>query len=353
MTAKALEARLFADRGVHALVDGQYGSTGKGALAAWLAYQSTRQNLNFAGAITSAGPNSGHTFYTEEGEKQILKQLPTFAVVACRYGFRTPAFLSAGSVIDLKILTDEAERYPDVPIYVHGCAAVIQPGDSDRERSGSIGAIASTCSGTGIALMRKIERKPDAIFKYYHASSMLPSNVNIYWHLFEPDQHRYFLEVSQGYSLGINSWFYPHVTSRECTVMQGIADARIAPRNVVKTYMSVRTYPIRVGDLDGHSSGDWYDDQVEVKWGDLNLMPELTTVTQRVRRLATFSEGQFIEAMRVNDPDFVFINFLNYLSPAERLDFIAAIYDIRRDEATRKFNVLGGIGPKMEDISFV
>lgn len=60
---------LFEKSGVHCLVDGQFGSTGKGALAYWLAHQAREKP--FHGAIYSGGPNSGHTFY-HNGEKHVV-----------------------------------------------------------------------------------------------------------------------------------------------------------------------------------------------------------------------------------------------------------------------------------------
>lgn len=349
----SLHEKLFKDFGAHVMVDGQYGSTGKGALAAWLGRQAVIQNKRFVGAITSAGPNSGHTFYDEDGNKHVLKQLPTFAVVASSYGMKIGAFLSGGAVIDLDILREEADRYPDLSIYVHGCAAVIKPEDKERERSGSIAKIASTLSGTGAALMRKINREHDAVWSHYWNNKVsMPPNVSTYWHLFSTRENPYFIEVSQGYSLGINSFFYPHTTSRECTAMQGLADARIPASSLKRTFMTIRTYPIRVGNLEGHSSGGWYNDQYETSWEEIGVTPELTTVTKRVRRVATFSDGQFVEACLVNDPDFVFVNFLNYMEPSDRSEFIRNLYEIRRDCGFR-YHLIGGIGPKMEDINFV
>src|SRR6187455_866807 len=109
---------LFSDTGVHCVVDGQFGSTGKGALCAWLAFRALGGNHYFRGAIYSGGPNSGHTFY-HDGEKHVLKQLPTFAVATTLMGGECVAYLSAGAVIDSDILFAEARRYPNVKIFVH------------------------------------------------------------------------------------------------------------------------------------------------------------------------------------------------------------------------------------------
>ena len=339
---------LFANRGVHCVVDGQFGSTGKGALAAYLAQKCYEQgkNLNFAGSIYSGGPNSGHTCYFE-GKKIVLKQLPTFSVYLSMLGVRVAAYLSAGAVIDRSILQKEAAQYPDVNIFVHPNAAIITDEDRRAEQEGTIAQVAGTRSGTGAALARKIHREPGAIAR--ESLGKIGRNVVIQNHRIKPERNAYFMEVAQGFSLGINSHFYPKVTSRECTVMQGMADARIAPRMLAMTYMAIRTYPIRVGNVDGHSSGEWYMDQGEVTWRELGVEPELTTVTQRVRRVATFSIDQFFEACAANDPDVVFVSHMDYVDDEnQRLfaeDLKSAMEGMGKD-----FRFLYGYGPHVKDI---
>src|SRR4029453_2109149 len=111
---------MFKSTGVHVLVDGQFGSTGKGALASFLARTAMESGDldNFQGVITSAGPNSGHTSYWGHA-KIVLKQLPTFAVYAHLMGHTIPVFLSAGAVINPDGLRFEASKYPKIPIHVH------------------------------------------------------------------------------------------------------------------------------------------------------------------------------------------------------------------------------------------
>lgn len=337
---------LFNNTGAHVLVDGQFGSTGKGALAAWLAHQAVDSGAigTFDGVITNAGPNSGHTSYFGD-EKIVPKQLPTFAVHAMLLGRVIPVYLSAGAVIDLDIFLAEAKKYPNIPIFVHPNAAVITSVDKQAEREGSIAEVAGTRSGTGAALARKIYRQENAIWNYWKNNISL-SNVATMGHYIHPERNSYFVEASQGFSLGINSEFYPKVTSRECTVMQAIADARIPPRQVAMTYMCLRTYPIRVGNVDGHSSGDWYHDQFEVRWSDIGVPAERTTVTNRIRRVATFSITQFSDAVKANDPDWIAINFLNYLNSYEARSIL--ITDIV-EHMPIAAGIIGGYGPKVED----
>jgi adenylosuccinate synthase len=339
---------LFRYNGVHCIVDGQYGSTGKGALSAYLADLAVRGGHipKFAGSIYSGGPNSGHTFY-HEGNKHVLKQLPTFSVYAALSGFRIPVYLSAGAIIDRDILRKEAERYPDIPIFVHPNAAIVTDADRRAEENGSIAEVAGTRSGTGAALIRKIARDPYAIAG--GSLGLIAHNVSILTHHLEPERHAYFMEVSQGFSLGINSHFYPKVTSRECTVMQGLADARIPPRQLARTYMAVRTFPIRVGDVDGHSAGNWYQDQHETNWYQIGVSEERTTVTNRVRRVASFSLEQFKDAIRANDPDVVFISHMDYLDRGGQLGLMEDLNAVRMT-MNKSFTFLVGYGPTVKDI---
>jgi len=342
---------LFKAVGVHCLVDGQFGSTGKGALAAWLANRACEDGyINyFGGSIYSGGPNSGHTCYYQH-EKIVLKQLPTFGVYAAKLGFPIPVYLSAGAVIDRDCLKIEAALHPNVRIFVHPNAAIVTDEDKKAEESGSIAEVAGTRSGTGAALANKILRNPKAIA--IHSLGRIAENVVVQAHRLKPDRNAYFMEVAQGFSLGINSQFYPKVTSRECTVMQGMADARLPARSLARTYMAIRTYPIRVGNVDGYSSGDWYEDQLETSWDAIGVQEERTTVTNRVRRVATFSAEQFYEACHANDPDIVFISHMDYLDQQAGDGLLSDMLEFRYNMG-KDFKILIGTGPRIEDISAV
>ena len=343
--------KLFERTGAHVLVDGQFGSTGKGALASWLALHACNEGdiRNFDGAISSAGPNSGHTSYYGS-EKIVLHHLPTFAVHAHLLGHTIPVYLSAGAIINVSILKEEAERFSRIPIYVHPQACVVNEDDIETETTGEIRKVAGTRSGTGAAMIRKISRYEDAVWVNQKGMT-LPGNITTMRHNLKPWEHAYFVEVAQGFSLGINSEFYPKVTSRECTVMQAIADARIPPRHVTKTYMCIRTYPIRVGNVDGFNSGDWYHDQVETTWDKIGVPEERTTVTNRVRRVASFSDIQFYEAMRANDPDWVFVSHLDYESEEGQNMLIEELKEYSSwNGGCKEFGLIGGYGPTVKDI---
>jgi adenylosuccinate synthase len=128
------------------------------------------------------------------------------------------------------------------------------------------------------------------------------------------------LEGAQGYSLGIHSGFYPYTTSRECTVAQLCSDTLVSPDQITAVYGCARTYPIRVSNryTDGmmHGwSGPCYSDQQETSFDALNQVQETTTVTKLPRRVFTFSDAQFKEAVEANMPSKlrVAITFCDYV----------------------------------------
>lgn len=310
-SALVQHAGLFQRPGVVGLVDGQFGSTGKGVIAALLA---ELFHDRVSTVVTNAGPNSGHTFYHGH-EKVILKQLPTFSVKARMMGIRNiKTVLSGGAVIAPEILSHEITKHAVGNVTVHPAAAIIDA-VARRQDEVSVQLMASTGQGVGPAIVHKLSRIPNSMAtagEYYHDQDFNNYPFEIARWSFDPDE-AILLEVSQGYSLGINAGFWPHVTSRECTIMQAMADAIIPPTFFDNCVMALRTFPIRVGNVGDASSGPAYLDQQETTWEALGQTPELTTVTQRVRRVFTWSRQQFREAVKANCPGIIFLNFCNYL----------------------------------------
>lgn len=325
------------------VVDGQFGSTGKGLLSGLYAEL-------FAGDVdlvaSNAGPNSGHTnFYG--GEKIVLRQLPTFSVTAKKMGHTIDTYLDAGAVIDMDVLKGELDIH-DVPVIVNPWAAVINQSHKEAETQ-LVEKSGSTGKGIGAAIAEKVMRK-NATFGSQDLSSMGENvivdtmNVNAKC----CDGKTVFVEVSQGYSLGLNSGFYPHCTSRECTVSQAMADLGLNPMFYGACSMVLRTYPIRIaGD-----SGPGYHGQREITWSDIGVEPELTTVTQKVRRVFEWSDQQVAEAISVNRPEVILLNFCNYLKSmsevnayADRLNWIH-----KQTTGLPAPVLLLGFGPKSEQV---
>jgi len=342
----ALSPYILDQSGAYFVVDGQFGSTGKGVIAAALG----REFGDRANVVTNnAGPNSGHTHYDRDDRKVVLKQMPSFSAAAEDWWSlftRQVTYLNAGAVINPERLADDADTTGIMPI-VDPHAAVIRP-ESMQSDEQTVRSVASTGQGVGPALAAKLSRDREAVME------SLPTSHK--WHVDRfpiMRDDRVFVEVSQGYSLGINSGFYPYCTARECSVQQAMSDARIPVSMFRRCILSVRTYPIRVGNTEG-SSGPCYDDQHEINWDDIGVEPEYTTVTGRMRRVFTWSNRQFQEAVRHNDADIIFLNFLNYLPEEKQQPFVDGVMDSYKDTMGKYPKAaIGGFGPRFSDLEVV
>jgi len=347
----------FDEPGAYVLVDGQFGSTGKGLLAGFLAEYGAGKITH---VTTNAGPNSGHTAYMWQKNREDLKvmtqQIPVASVFLRKMGYDVDTLLNAGAVIDPAILAAECLTYgftSERVLSIHPNAALIGEKDKSDDR-GTVHLIAGTGKGVGPAQAAKIMRQHglNAIASSFY-QPMFPARrrPDLTWDRYwDWSEDVVFVETAQGYSLGVNSHrFYPNVTSRECTVMQALADARIPAQKLKKVVACYRTFPIRVGDTE-NSSGGCYEDQVETSWEELGLEPELTTVTKRRRRVFTWSRVQFRESIAANMPDLVFLNFCNYLQANMLSALVENIIEDCILVMGKVPDILLGTGPRSEDI---
>jgi adenylosuccinate synthase len=299
------------------IVDLQFGSTGKGLLAGYLA-----QRWNPDTVVAAWGPNSGHTFIDESGRKMVNIALPN-GIVSNNLKH---VLLGPGSVINPMLLLSEMEQYADLiggaDVGIHEHAAVVTEEHRQMESERMVG-IGSTMKGVGEAMIQKMRRniaKPN-IAKWALRGTPLEGLVidSVKYAQIIDASKQIQVEGSQGYSLSLNHGMWPYVTSRDCTVHQVLNDCAI-PRDIPSFTIGVaRTYPIRVANrfdqTDGRQigwSGPCYPDQREIKWEDIGVPPELTTVTRLPRRVFTFSLQQIAEAVRMNAAHAIFLNFCNY-----------------------------------------
>lgn len=338
---------------INITIDGQFGSTGKGVLNAWLAVQ-TQPKPDIC--ITNASPNAGHTFIDAHGRKRICFHLPASGVLLPE----TLIYLSAGSIIDPDLLAQEMHDFGigHDRVVIDPRACIVLPEHRAREQAEDSGAtkLASTRKGVGAALADKIARVPGQRIagQFYPQASTAIRRLDL-MHLMD-DGKTALMEVPQGFGLSINHGLsYPHCTSRDITIAAALNDAGVHPSYLGKTIVSLRTFPIRVGNIvqngieQGHS-GPFYPDSREIDWEDIGIAPELTTVTKRPRRIATFSAQQYTEVLRHLRPDAVFVNFMNYFK--DETEFLAFVTQLRQLEEAQGWQPehLFGIGPDTSDV---
>lgn len=294
---------------VTAVVDLQFGSTGKGLLAGMLS-----QRNNYDVVVSANMPNAGHTFVDREGVPWVNKVLPS--------GVYSPTLeyicIGPGAVFDPAQLAKEYEQLRDrgimTRVVIHPSAGILLP--EHREAEAALSGISSTMQGSMEAMVHKMRRPtgPDAPIAGLSSNPLVAKLVASItgWNRVMREAKNILVEGSQGYSLGINAGFYPYCTSRDCTVWRLLADCAVAPVGNLKVIGSARCHPIRVGNTANGWSGPHYPDQKEISWDDIGVEAELTTVTKRERRVFTFSKMQIEEAMMYNRVDEVFLNFCNY-----------------------------------------
>jgi adenylosuccinate synthase len=295
------------------IVDLQYGSTGKGLIAGYLAEENRYDTV-----INANMPNAGHTYVNNEGRTWIHKVLPN--------GIVSPnlkrVMLGPGSIFSEKRLLQELDDSIDllrgVDVIIHENAVVLTKEHAMIEQE-KLRSISSTMQGSASAMIQKIWRQAEnnPCIGAVNLPESLNNKVKVVssneWNIIMMREVEYaLLEGAQGYSLGINAGFYPFCTSRDCTPSRFMADCQI-PFNTATTVIgTARVHPIRVGSLPGTTSGGHYADQQEISWAKIGQDPETTTVTGRERRVFDFSQIQIEQAIIVCQPNKVFLNFCNY-----------------------------------------
>lgn len=340
------------------LIDMQYGSTGKGLFAAFLAHQPDNA-VDIAS--TNAGPNAGHTTCyapTSEfpqGRKFVAFHLPTFGIIQQS----SLVYLNAGSVIDPDMLFKEMEEMGVSPkrLAISPRAVVVTPEDKAYEQDPTSGAakLASTQKGIGRAIARKVMREATVAGEHPQLKEFT-KNIDVPGRLRRGQ--KMMIEVPQGFDLSLNDGLsYPHCTSRSINVAQALSDAGVHPSVLYKTIGTQRYMPIRVGNLkdaDGKEigfSGPCYPDQKEITWAEAGQEPEFTTVTKRMRRVFTWSATQYARALEILQPDLVFCNFLNYAKSSQGGgNWGREMEALERQRFGRVIDKLYGVGPCVEDV---
>ena len=326
---------------VSIIVDCQFGSSGKGLIADAI---SKDNHIDICCATLS--PNSGHTTYVN-GVKNVTRLLPVSGI----YTENSYMYLSPESVIDVNILREEVQRFwiQRERLYIHPRASIVQTDESNYDKH--LVSLGSTRKGTGPARASKILRRNPLVVSagvediakidILDINSMLDNGYSV------------LIESGQGLDLGINYGLaYPYCTSKDVLPANLLADFAIHPKYLGNIMLVLRTYPIRVGNPVNEYgkeigySGPFYPDSKEITWHELGQNPELSSVTKRVRRVATFSEKQFYRAIRLIQPTHIFLNFVNYIRKEDRSMF-------ERIFTNREEHVYFGYGPNVSDISSI
>lgn len=313
-------------RCVDVLIGGQYGSEGKGHVAAYLA-------KDYDVLVRVGGPNAGHTVSSASG-LYTYHHLPSGSKDTS-----ARLLLGPGMTIHVPTLLKEIQdcNVGADRLFIDPQAMIIEEADKKSEK-GLVTSIASTGQGSGAAQARRITGR------HAHGLKLAKDIPELRPYVGDGEPYRgatlhqleiaYFqrklilLEGTQGSGLSIFHGVYPYVTSRDTNVGGCLAEAGISPNRIRRTLMVVRPTPIRVGNPDGVEDSTSGPLKHEVSFEEVAKAAgldavevkgyERTSTTKRARRVSWFEWDQFRRACALNAPTDIVLTFADYIDGKNR-----------------------------------
>ncbi len=259
-------------KNVISVIDGAAGSCGKAKVIGEIA---TDKSIRLGASVTNCMPNAGHTFVDENGNATVFRNIPVSSVNST-----TELFIGPGSAIDMEVFKEEYEQVSKYlrnrKIYVHEMVPLIDERHKQYEREHIKSG--STFKGCGAVTQEKVIRdKKLEFFKTFKNAVVCSNNEwleRLYKHLDNPYEY-VMLEGAQGCDLDLNhSGNYPHVTCRNVSTAQMLADSGISAERLLQTIMVIRPFPIRISNIT--QSGEFintggYGKGEELTWTQINL----------------------------------------------------------------------------------
>ena len=338
---------------VDVIVGGQYGSEGKGQIAAYL-------SGDYDLLVRVGGPNAGHRVF-ELPEPYTHHQLPS----GTRKSSRPDLLIGPGAVLNVSaMLTEIADcNVEPTRLYIDRGAMVILEEDFQTERD-LIKEIGSTGQGVGAATSRRIlqrNKKTKLAKDVPELGPFLCDALDVMNKTFSANG-RVCLEGTQGTGISLYHGNYPYVTSRDTTVSGCIAEAGIPPSRVRRVVMVCRTYPIRVESPQNSTSGPMSQ---EISLETVSLRSgipleelertERTSTTDRRRRIGEFDWSLLRKASLLNRPTDIALTFTDYLTIKNRHakrfeqlhpDTINFIQEVERVSSARVSLIATGFNPR-------
>lgn len=303
---------------ISVVVGGQYGSEGKGKVALEL----VRRDPAITVVVRPGGTNSGHTGYSNTGERLVVRQLPAAAIDR-----NVITVLPAGSYIDVALFEAERRRLSLSPsqIIIDPRAHVIREDHIRWESAAGLTAtIGSTGSGTGAAVLSRLARFAPGIPVASPASEVaeltpyLRDAASFVAERLERGE-RVLVEGTQGFGLSpLHGDAWPKATSRDTTAAAFLAEGGLSPLAVDEIILVLRCHPIRVAGDSGPMVGETSWDAIRIDSGSQSPLEEFTSVTGRLRRVGHFDPALVRQAIRANQPTRIVLNHLDYVDSSIR-----------------------------------
>lgn len=314
------------------LVGLQYGSEGKGVVAAGLADACVA-------SVRVGGANAGHTIM-HNGTKFVMRHVPCAWINKDAALYIGPGGLLDLDVLDAEIRAVEAAGYSIRPrLFIHENAAVVRP-HSHRREEDLVAKIGSTAEGIGDTIAAKVMRRDSdlTIRLNDNARSWVHGHIHLSAVISPQDYSRamtghlmrgnVICEGTQGFGLSLDHGPWPFCTGRDTTPASLVGACGLPLSRVGPSIGVARTYPIRVGGNSGPLPG-------ETSWQALGREPEITTVTKRVRRIAKFDWQQFEYALATCGVTDLVLTFIDYLDDEQVEPFIELAAEVAEKYGTR------------------
>jgi adenylosuccinate synthase len=289
------------------ILDGQYGSCGKGAYAAWLA------NYEFPDtAVRTGSPNAGHSIHANRvGDVIALRHIPAACIRPdCKL------VIPAGALINVEVLRWEIQELMRLGIdvthrlWIDPRATVIEQRHERAETSMPYG---STGEGVGACRAARAMRTAIKIGDLSNNGVFEGMVRKPIWLENECRNGLVHVEMTQGYGLSREFGRYPYVTSSNIMPAQALVEMGVTCWDV-RTHMLMRTFPIRIAGNSGPLDSETSWDELSLE-SDGFIESEKTTVTKLTRRVGRWSPRQAIESTIALRPNRIILTFGDYAFP--------------------------------------
>lgn len=323
---------------VDVLIGGQFGSEGKGHVAAYIAGE-------YDVLVRVGGPNAGHTVSGTDG-LYTYHHLPSGTKDT-----DAEIIIGPGATLYVPSLLKEIAECGLTPdrLFIDPQAMIITDEDRKNERR-LRDDISSTSSGSGLAAARRIaDRGKQSTLLARDIAELRPyvgegpdyrGRTLARLELAYSQGKSVLLEGTQGSGLSIFHGPYPYVTSRDTNVAGCLAEAGISPSRVRRILMVVRSTPIRVanpslpnfkdvlertlmkepeckgpltsGPLKHETDFAEIAERAGLQHEDLKRN-EITSTTKRDRRVGWFEWDSYRSAVAINAPTDIVLTFADYI----------------------------------------
>ncbi len=304
---------------VDILFGAQFGSEGKGVIAAHLAF-------DYDIHVRVGAPNAGHSFIGPD------KKLWKMQTIPC--GWINPQarlIIGRGGLIDPILLRQEVEAIAEVDpsiyerLHIDSLCGVLDSvfhkmeGGVDGEMHKRIG---STGEGVGPAREARISRDLCRFRLYRNLSDEIPwfrqfelsGTPDILYHTRKKGA-RILLEGAQGQGLSLIHGPWPYVTSTDPGPAQLASDVGISIRDIGRIIACFRTHPIRVAGNSGPLAQETTWEILSQRLG--KPVKEQTTVTKKTRRIAVWDDDIATNCRILHCPTEIALMFMDYHNPID------------------------------------